>query len=141
MQLRQQANTSQIEKIDVGQSFDIYVGGSTDDTSIEEVRFSSDDAQDGNPTGEWTDWYSWSTSSQDWDSTLKVKEWSFVTGGQKEVWAQIRDSAGNVSGGRADISVHPGYAIVVSGEGGWRDKRGLDHCANNAYRALRNLGF
>jgi len=141
MQLRGKVSRSVVTEVDVGVTFEIYVGGSDDDRGIEGVRFSSDEVQDGNPTGEWTDWYSWSTSSQDWDSTLKVKERSFVTGGQKEVWAQIRDSAGNVSGGRADISVHPGYAIVVSGEGGWREKRGLDHCANNAYRALRNLGF
>lgn len=141
LQLRDKASRSVVTEVCVGTTFEIDVGSSDDDTGIEAVRFSSDDDQDGQSTGVWTEWYNWNGSSGDWDSTLKVKEWSFVTGGQKEVWAQIRDSAGNVSGGRADISVHPGYAIVVSGEGGWREKRGLDHCANNAYRALRNLGF
>jgi WD40 repeat protein len=34
-----------------------------------------------------------------------------------------------------------GYAIIVSGKGGWREKWSLDHNANNAYRVLRNLGF
>jgi outer membrane protein assembly factor BamB len=34
-----------------------------------------------------------------------------------------------------------GYAIIVAGQGGWREKRSFDHSANNAYRVLRNLGF
>ena len=141
IRLREEGKPSLINQIDVGRSFQIYIGDSADNTSIQAVRFSSDDDQDGQQTGAWTDWYSWDESSNDWDFRLKVKSWTFTTGGEKEVWTEMKDPAGNVSGDPANIFVHPGYAIVVSGQGGWRDKRGLDHCANNAYRALRNLGF
>ncbi|MBA7603493.1 hypothetical protein ES703_10604 [subsurface metagenome] len=34
-----------------------------------------------------------------------------------------------------------GYAIIVAGQGGWAEKWSFDHCANNAYKVLRNLGF
>jgi parallel beta-helix repeat protein len=34
-----------------------------------------------------------------------------------------------------------GYAIIVAGQGGRREKWGIDHSANNAYRVLRNLGL
>lgn len=91
--------------IGIGESFDIYVGGSTGD--INEVRFSSDDSQDGNPTGEWTGWYGWNTSSGDWDAVNKNKAWSFATGGDKEVWAEIKDIAGQTSTCSANIVVLP----------------------------------
>jgi len=81
IQLREHGTTSQIGKVDVWQVFDIYVGGSTDDTGITKVRFSSDDSQDDIPTGEWTGWYDWNTSSDDWNATSKVREWSFATPG------------------------------------------------------------
>lgn len=97
MQLRQQANTSQIEEIDVGQSFDICVGDSTDDTGIEGVRFSSDESQDGSPAGEWTEWYDWDTSSGDWNAETKTMVWIFTTSGEKEVWATVRDEATQTS--------------------------------------------
>lgn len=141
LQLRDKASRLVVTEVCVGTTFEIYVGDSEDDRGIEAVRFSSDESQDGNPTGEWTDWYDWNTSSGDWDSALRVKKWSFATGGQKEVWAEVKDTGDNVSQCSANIFAHPGYAIIVAGQGGWRDKRGLDHCANNAYRALRNLGF
>jgi hypothetical protein len=140
IELREQGTTSQIDEVDVGQFFDIYVGDSTDDIGIREVRFSSDDSQDGTPTGEWTEeWYEWNSSSGDWNAETKVKKWSFVTGGKKELWAEIKDGGGNVSRCYDNIFVHPGYAIIVSGSGLWQ--RTFDHCANNAYKVLRNLGF
>ena len=139
--LREEETKSSIDKVEVGKTFVIYLGDSTDDTRVSAVRFSSDDGQDGKQAGTWTNWYSWDGPSDDWDSRVKAKDWTFTTGGQKEVWAEIKDIAGNVSVCSANILVHPGYAIVVSGQGGWRDKRGLDHCANNAYRTLHNLGF
>ena len=139
--LREEGTTSLINQIDVGKTFAIFLGNSTDDTRIETVRFSSDDGQDGQPTGVWTEWYNWHESPGDWDSALRIKKWSFATGGQKEVWAEVKDAGDNVGQCSANIFAHPGYAIIAAGQGGWRDKRGLDHCANNAYRALRNLGF
>ncbi|RKY44074.1 MAG: hypothetical protein DRP88_08650, partial [Candidatus Neomarinimicrobiota bacterium] len=136
-----QKNGIPIDNINVGEFFDIYVGDSTDDYGIKEVRFSSDDSQDDNPTGEWTKWYAWSTSSEDWDAANMIKAWSFTTPGDKEVWAEIKDGGGESDLCRANIFAHPGYAIIVAGQGGWREKWGIDHGANNAYRALRNLGF
>ena len=53
----------------------------------------------------------------------------------------IKDSDGNINWNHADILVHPGYAIVVAGEGGWKEKWGIDAAAENAYRALQSLGF
>lgn len=129
-----------IDGVDVKQFFDIYVGGSTDDAAIEQVMFSSDDSQDGTPTGEWTEWYDWDRHSGDWDPVDKIKKWSFDTAGKKEVWAMIEDSDGNVVWNHSDIFVHPGYAVIVAG---WApvQKAAIDHSANNAYRVLRNLGF
>ena len=40
-----------------------------------------------------------------------------------------------------EIYTAPGYAIIVAGQADWRQKSAIDHSANNAYRALRNLGF
>jgi uncharacterized repeat protein (TIGR01451 family) len=96
-----------IDEIDVWEFFDIYVGASTDDIGIKEVRFSSDESQDDNPTGEWTEWYDWDTSSGDWDADTKIKRWAFDTEGEKEVWAEVKDDADNVAQCHANIFVHP----------------------------------
>jgi len=123
---------------------EIDVGDSADDIGIKEVRFSSDESQDGNPTGGWTEWYGWDTSSGDWNAETKIKTWSFATGGDKEVWAEIKDGSGDFSQCNAPIYAHPGYAIIVAGHGrwwAWGEDRVFDHCANNAYRVLRNSGF
>jgi len=130
-----------ITETEVGKPLEICLAGSAGDAEIVAVRFSSDEVKDGNPTGEWTGWDGWSTTSEGWDSVRRARTWSFASAGWKEIWAEIRDSEGNSTQAKAVVFVHPGYAIVVSGYGGWREKRGLDHCANNAYRALRNLGF
>jgi len=76
------------------ETFDIYVGESTG--VIKRVRFSSDKILDGVPTGEWTPWFDWNVDAYfpHWDSLRKTVEWSFTTGGEKEVWAEIEDSQG-----------------------------------------------
>jgi len=102
-----QTNGNPIANINVGEFFDIYVGDSTDDQGIKEVRFSSDDSQDGNPTGEWTDWYDWNTSSGDWDAANKIKAWAFATGGAKEVWAEVKDGDGQTDKDSANIYANP----------------------------------
>jgi hypothetical protein len=137
--IKLQKDSVEISEIDVGQFFDIYAGGSIDDTGIKQVRFSSDDLQDGNPTGEWTGWYAWDISSGDWDASTKIKRWSFATCGKKEVWAEVKDDISQTDRRYANIFVHPGYAIIVAGNGQF--KSAIDHSANNAYRVLRNLGF
>jgi len=108
---------AEIDEIDVGEFFDIYVGDSTDDTGIGGVSFSSDESQDGIPTGEWTEWYDWDTSSGDWDAEAKIKRWAFDTGGEKEVWAEVKDDAGNVAQCHANIFVHPEVVISVTTSG------------------------
>ena len=130
-----------IAYVDIGEVFDICTGNSTDDFGISEVRFSSDDSQDGTPTGKWTEWYEWDISSGDWDAVSKTQAWSFATGGKKEVWAETKDDASNVAQGYGNISVHPGYAVIVAGAGEWREKWSFNQAANNAYKTLRNLGF
>jgi hypothetical protein len=130
-----------VDYLDIGEVFDINTGYSADDYRLSEVRFSSDDYQDGIPTGEWTEWYAWNVSSADWDAVSKTKAWSFATGGSKEVWAEIKDDGSSVAQGHANVSVHPGYAVIVAGEGEEREEWSFNHAANNAYRVLRNLGF
>ena len=144
IELREHDTTSTIDEIDVGQFFDICVDDSTG--AIKEVRFSSDESQDGNPTGTWTSWYDWDTSSGDWNAETKIKTWSFATGGNKEVWAEIKDGSGDVSQCNASIFAHPGYAIIVAGNAmqGWRhvlEPRMINRCVDTSYSALRNLGF
>jgi len=139
VQLRQQGTGSPIDKIDMGRFLDIYVGDSADNIGIGEVRFLSDESQDGSPAGEWTQWYGWNASSGDWDAASKAKRWSFATGGEKELWAEVRDESGNTAQCHADIYAHPGYAVILAGQGLWGST--FNHTANNAYRALRNLGF
>ena len=142
--IKLQKDGIEISEIDVGQFFDIYVGRSSDDTGIRQVRFSSDDAQDGIPTGEWTQWLDWGSSLGDWNATTKIKRWAFSTAGYKEVWAEVKDDVGQTDRHCSTIFVHPGYAIIVAGQGEWwepGDKHAIDHAANNAYRVLRNLGF
>lgn len=82
-----------IGDIGVGGFFDIYVGDSTDNLGIEYVRFLSDTMQDGNPAGEWTEWYEWNVPYGDWDASAKTMRWSFATPGRKEIWAEVRDDA------------------------------------------------
>ncbi|MEW6214840.1 MAG: hypothetical protein AB1478_06505, partial [Nitrospirota bacterium] len=87
--------------------------------------------------------YDWNTSSGDWDKSTKIKRWAFTTSGDKEVWVEVKDGGGSTATCYANIFVHPGYAIIVAGQGRWvpGDKHAIDHAANNAYRVLRNLGF
>jgi hypothetical protein len=127
--------------LDIGEVCSIHTGDSADDFGLSEVRFSSDDYQDGIPTGEWTAWYEWDMSSGDWDAVSKTKAWSFATGGNKEVWAELKDDGSSVTQGHANIAAHPGYAVIVAGEGEGREEWSFNHAANNAYRSLRNLGF
>lgn len=136
-----QKNGIEMHEINVGEPFDINVGGSTDDASILWVLFSSDDSQDGHPSGVWTDRYGWSATSGDWNAISKIMQWSFSTPGKKEVWAMVEDSDGNPVWNHADIIANSGYAIVVAGDGGWREKWGIDAAAENAYKALQSLGF
>jgi len=97
---------SQITQVAVNKAFYIYVTAS-DDFGITQVRFSSDDAQDGNPTGSWTDWLSWGTSQSHWtgywDAVSKRKDWTFTTTGSKEVWAEVKDTSGQTKAGKANI--------------------------------------
>lgn len=93
----------EINEINAGEFFDIYVGDSTDDVAIRKVRFSSDDSRNGIPEGEWTDWHDWDTSSEDWNADTKIKKWSFATPGNKEVWIELKDSNNTTSTCSADI--------------------------------------
>jgi len=104
----------EIDEIDVGEFFDIYVGDSTDDTGIKQVRFSSDDFQDGNSTGEWTDWYNWDSSLGDWNASTEIKGWAFATGGDKEVWAEVKDDIGQTANCSATIrALEWKFAIIT----------------------------
>jgi len=96
----------EIDEVDVGLVpgfFDIYVGGSTDDTGIAHVRFSVDEDQDGDATEEWTEWFNWIISSGDWDATTKKMRWSFDTLGKREIWAEVKDEDNQTDGCSANI--------------------------------------
>jgi len=107
-----QKNGAEINEVKVWEFFDIYVGDSAGHKPIKAVRFSSDDVQDGIPTGEWTDWYDWSVSSGDWDSSTKIKRWAFATPGYKEVWAEVKDEASH-SNLDSDVIFVPAPALPV----------------------------
>jgi parallel beta-helix repeat protein len=107
-----QKDGAEIHEIDVGEFFDIYVGGSIGVKGIKQVRFSSDDVREGYPTGEWTEWYDWDVSSGDWDTATKIKRWAFATPGYKEVWAEVKDEEGYTAVGFATIFV-PAPALPV----------------------------
>ena len=107
-----QKDGAEIHEIDVGEFFDIYVGGSIGVKGIKQVRFSSDDVREGYPTGEWTEWYDWDVSSGDWDTATKIKRWAFTTPGYKEVWAEVKDEKGYTAVGFATIFV-PAPALPV----------------------------
>jgi hypothetical protein len=117
IELRRQGTTTTIDEIGVGEFFDIYVGDSTDDQGIKEVRFSSDDFQDGNPTGAWTGWDDWDTSSEDWNAISKTKAWLFTTEGRKEVWAELKDNEGQASSCYANIYAGDLIEIEVDKQG------------------------
>ncbi len=75
----------------VNQWFLINVSGSQG--AIAEVRFASNLV--GEPIGSWTNWYDWNISSGDWDTGFKTMKWSFAAAGNYEVWAELKDGAGN----------------------------------------------
>jgi len=105
----------EINEINICEFFDIYVGDSSGDKPIKAVRFSSDDIQDGIPTGEWTEWYDWDFSSADWNAITKIKRWAFATPGYKEVWAEVKDEAGHAAAGFAKIFVPaPALPVITS---------------------------
>jgi len=97
----------EISGVGIGDSFTICVSNSTASNGIKEVRFSSDDTQNGVPTGQWTAWYDWDTSSGDWHAGSKCMTWSFATGGEKEIWVELKDSAGQTSQCFKEIEVVP----------------------------------
>lgn len=106
--MKLQKNGSQIDKINVAEFFDIDVGESSDDNGIAEVRFSSDDLQNGSVESAWTSWYNWNeSSSENWNSQAKTARWSFATYGLKEVWVEVKDTDGQTSGCFANISAVP----------------------------------
>ena len=122
-----------LEEIGLNTFLDINVTGSSG--SITKIRFSSDDLQNGNAEGKWTQWYDWSAPSGDWNSDTHIMKWSFASLGKKEVWMEIRDNIGLTIRTNAKISVHPGYAVLVTSEGGVyaQDWRAIQHMGNNAY--------
>ncbi|NIA04247.1 MAG: hypothetical protein GWP09_02750, partial [Nitrospiraceae bacterium] len=104
IELRKQGTTTPISTINVNEFFDIYVGGSTDDKGIVRVRFSSDESQDGIPTGSWTNWYDWNSSSGSWNAPAKTEAWLFSTEGIKEVWVEVEDGSNQSDKAYADIT-------------------------------------
>lgn len=114
IELRKKDTLDSTDKVGVGEFFDIYVGDSTDDSGIKEVRFSSDDSQNNNPEGEWTSWYNWNNSSGDWDAQAKIKDWMFATSGDKEVWVEIKDVGGKSSRCFKNIEVPEQKVINVA---------------------------
>jgi hypothetical protein len=98
-----QKNGIPMDKVNVGQFFDIYVGDSSG--SIAQVRFLSDENQNGivDDGFTWTEWYNWDISSEDWDAETKIMRWSFHTEGRKEVWAEVKDDVDQTTKCSANI--------------------------------------
>ena len=87
-----QKNGIPINEINVDDIFDIYLSSSSG--SIKQVRFLSDENQNGivDPEFTWTDWYDWDISLGPWHADTKIMRWSFVTPGTKEVWAEEKNT-------------------------------------------------
>jgi hypothetical protein len=77
----------------INQTILIDVSGSQG--AIATVRFSSDNNLNGSPDRTWDGPYDWNTSSGNWDATNKTMKWSFAATGNYEVWAEVKDGAGN----------------------------------------------
>ncbi len=108
IELRKSGTTEKIDKIDVGETFDVVFTDYSE--NIDKVKFSSDEMQNGKPDDgiAWTDLYNWNISQDDWsghwDGANKIKIWSFATVGEKEVWAKVGDNVSNSAICYADIS-------------------------------------
>jgi len=113
VELRKQGTTTPIGTVDVNDPFDIYVGDSTGE--ITSVLFSSDDSQDGKPTGQWKGPYSWDSVQGDWNGNAKTMSWTFTTKGEKEVWVEIYNGQENkqcsdeIFAGRVPVIIIPGF--------------------------------
>ena len=108
-------NGTPIDKINVREFLDIYVGDSTDDTGIKQVHFLSDESQNGKVDQgfTWTKWYGWNSSSDAWDQSRKTMAWSFATSGEKELWVELEDETGQDSKCSANIFVeYPEFRFV-----------------------------
>jgi len=114
-----QKNGKPINNVMVGEFFDIYVGGSTDDKGIVAVRFSSDNSQDGVPNGEWTTWCGWNNSSGNWNADGKIMNWSFSSRGDKEVWAEVKDTANQIN--KSNANIHAGIDTDGDGLTDWEE--------------------
>lgn len=120
VELRKQGTTTPIGTVDVNDPFDIYVGDSTGE--ITSVLFSSDDSQDGKPTGQWKGPYSWDSVQGDWNGNTKTMSWTFTTKGEKEVWVEIWDGQENkqcsdgIFAGRVPVIIIPGIMGSHLGE-------------------------
>ncbi|RLC63844.1 MAG: hypothetical protein DRI01_04480 [Chloroflexi bacterium] len=90
-------NGNEINEINVGEAFDIVFTNYSGD--IKKVRFLSDESQNGEVDEgfTWTDWYDWEISSDGWNHESKIMNWSFTTGGEKEVWAEVEDNRGRTA--------------------------------------------
>ena len=100
-----QKNGAKIDNIDIGKFFDIvftdYIG------NIDKVKFLSDENQNNEVDDgfHWDVGHDWTTSSpsSDWNATTKIRTWTFLSSGIKEVWAEINDSKGQTANCSADI--------------------------------------
>lgn len=115
----------EIEDIIIGDTFDICVTDYSDD--ITEVRFLSDENQNEKVDDgfSWTIPYDWGISLEDWNAETKTMKWSFTTGGPKEIWVEVNDSADQTDYCFADI-----YADVDSDGDGLTDREEIKYETN-----------
>ncbi len=92
--LRLEKDGKEIDNIDMGLEFDIHIYDYTD--NIDKVRFLSDEDQNGTVDDGfiWTEWFDWDTSFDSWNADDKILKWTFYSGGEKEIHAEIKDKNG-----------------------------------------------
>ncbi|MFC2083228.1 VWA domain-containing protein [Candidatus Bipolaricaulota bacterium] len=95
LQVRESGTTRILGEVPVRQSIDICLAESAGNPL--EVRFSSDDLQNGVQEGEWTQWFEWGTSQGDWRASDKIMRWEFADAGEKEVWVQLTGQSADQS--------------------------------------------
>jgi len=105
--LHSQGTTDIIGSVPVGEPFDIRFEARAMGNQPESVRFMSDESQDGSTQGDWTDWYEWTSATEE-----MTHSWSFATRGQKEVWAEVRFASQTTC--RSSANIEATDSVVVS---------------------------
>jgi murein DD-endopeptidase MepM/ murein hydrolase activator NlpD len=112
--IKLQKDGAEITQIDVDEFFDVYVGDSTDDVGIKQVRFSADYIPDGTRTEPWSASYGWDAIDPFffWHPQSKRMRCQSGLSGTMEIWVEIEDTIGQKSLGVKLLIVRPRFLTL-----------------------------